>query len=300
MAKKSAKVALAYFITLLIAFLVFGGLLYYLANHLLEPEKQTTPAQPNFAGGADEADGSYKPSKSDSQAILLIAETDKKQTSTSFILLKTLPVERGLVVTALPGDSYANVNGEENSIFEFYRTQGVLAAVKAAESAAGMTIDKYLKVNTESLSLLINVFGGIDFDIPYNLIHEVPGGNDIIIREGQTYLDADTLIKVITFPAYREGEQYRARITTMIAAELINKNVNAGFSGRIDSAFNLIINSDIETNITAYDYAEKADSLKYIAENQGDIAIPLVAMGEYNENGLFVFEPNFVQLLNHF
>jgi anionic cell wall polymer biosynthesis LytR-Cps2A-Psr (LCP) family protein len=294
MAKKGAKVALAYFITLIAALLVFGLLLLYLVNNVLfEPSKADIEQTPANVNAAD----AYVPAESDSQTLLLIVDVEKKLTSNCFIILKTLPTKRELVILTLPGNTYAVVDGAGNSVYEFYRIEGALTAVKAVKNATGLTVDKYLKVNKDSLETLVDIFGGADYDVPYNLVYEDPFGEDIIIKEGRTFLDAELVRKVVTFPVFRGGEQYRARTTSNIAAELVNKNVSGGFYERIDEYFNRLINSDVETNITAYDYREKAASVKYIAQSKDKIAVVVTPSGEDDENGYYRLEQNFVQAL---
>jgi anionic cell wall polymer biosynthesis LytR-Cps2A-Psr (LCP) family protein len=266
-------------------------------NVLFKPSNTDDENAPDYA----DAGGSYTPVDGDSQTLLLIVDTAnaaKSRTATCFVIIKTLPTKRELMILTLPGDTYAAVGGTGNTIYEYYRTEGALSAAKAVESSIGLAVDKYLKVNRDGLETLINIFGGVDYDIPYNLVYEEPGGEDIIIREGRSYLDADSIRKLITFPAYRSGEQYRAATTSQVAAELINKNVSAGFSERIDGYFNTVINSGVETNITAYDYAEKAAAIKYIAESKDKIANVIRPSGDYDENGYFILEPNFVQAVD--
>ena len=295
MAKKGVKVALTYFITLIIAFLVFGGLMYYLMNNVFL--NQNNPPPVDYA--ELETDNDIAFTASDGQTLLLIADIDRKMSSSCFIIIKTLPEQRGLMIMTLPSDTYAAVGGAGNTIYEFYRTEGVLAAVKAAENSTGMEIDKYLKVNRQSLSVLTGVFGSVEFDIPYNLTHIDPNGEDIIIREGRVFLDAEMLRQVITFPAYRGGELERARRTSLVIAELIDKNVDSGFHSRIDGYFNTIINSDIDTDISIHDYNEHADALKHIAGNREKIVSVEIVTGKHDENGYFIIDPNFVMALDN-
>lgn len=295
MAKKSSKVALAYFLTIVIALLIFGGLAIFLMKTLVFGEKKENTTNENPMLQTILSD-EYVPSNADNQTLLLIIDTEKRQTASCFLLIKMLPVERKLVFMPVPSDTFAEIDGVQNSVYEFYRTEGVLKAAAAVESATTIKADKYLKLKRTSLNLLVEILGGIDFNVPQDLIYENPStGEETVIREGLTYLDAVSVRKVITFPNFKE--EYRAQACAIIAVDLINKNVVSGFSSRIDNYFTDIINADIDTNISIYDYQEKSEAIKYIADNTGKSAQLVSISGSYNDSGFYVLDKALIDAL---
>ena len=293
MAKKGTKIALTYFITIFVTLLIIGGICVVLLRDVMNPDTDSTPSVnlEQMSSG-----GNYIPTVKDNKTTLFIFDSEKTMTGTCFMIVRLLSSERQLVLMPIPADTYARVDGTENSIYEFYRTGGSAKAVKAAGSALDISIDYYLKLNNESFATLVNIFGGVNFSVPYNLIYTNPDtGEEIIIREGDTYLDYNSLRKVITFPAYTSGEEYRAKMMGIAFLDLINKNVVSGFSYNIDDYFSQIINSTVETNFTAYDYKEISDGMKYTAESSDRIANLVLVSGAYNENGLFVLNEGFIK-----
>lgn len=295
MAKKSTKIALTYFITIIVTFIVIGGLGYLLLQYLQNPD----------AGGAQEVtispmeeQAGYVPAEENNVSTLFIFDSEKRLTGTCFMLVRTAATERKLVLMPLPADTSATLDGTENSLYEFYRLGGAKKAVSAAENCTGTKIDYYMKLNNESFSTLAAIFGGIDVNIPYNLIYTNPDtGEETIYREGSTYADADILRKLLTYPVYTAGEEYRAKILGVTVSDLINKNVASGFSNHVDDYFGAVINSPVETNFTAYDYEEHSEALKYIASSNERIAQLVTVTGAYNENNLFALDENFVRAI---
>ncbi|MDE7303158.1 MAG: LCP family protein, partial [Oscillospiraceae bacterium] len=167
-----------------------------------------------------------------------------------------------------------------------------------AENAVGLTIDYYMKLNNDSFGVLVDIFGGVDFDVPYNLIYSNPDtGEETIIREGNAYLDSDLLRKVVTYPQFNSGEEYRAKITGVLINDLINKNIDDGFSNHIDDYFSAVINSTAETNFTAYDYEAQSRAMKYVASSDDRVCQLVTVTGAYNDNGNFILDENFLKSL---
>lgn len=293
MAKKGTKIALTYFITILVTLLIIGGICVVLLRDVMNPDTSGgTVVNIEQMGSAD----GYVPTVNDNKTTLFIFDSEKRMTSTCFMIVRMISSKRQIVLMPIPADTYGKADGTENSIYEFYRTGGSAKAVKAVESALDIKVDYYLKLNNESFAALVNIFGGVNFSVPYNLIYTDPDtGDEIIIREGDNYLDANGLKKIITFPVYNSGEEYRAKMMGIAFNDLINKNVVSGFSSNIDDYFSQIINSTVETNFTAYDYKELSDAMKYVAESSERIATLVPVSGEYNENGLFVLNEGFIK-----
>ncbi len=296
MARKSLKVAGAYFITLILALVLVGGAGYYLYNYVLFGEKNAGDNM-SYIDETNDLDG-YIPNTADKQTLLMIMDIEKRASGCTFMLVRLLPAERKAVIMTLPSETYANVGGTENSIYEFYRTEGSKKAVSAVEKATGLTVDKYIKFNKESFQNLIDVFGGVNYDIPYNLIYENESGEDTIIREGNVYIESGMAAKIFSFPNYKTGEEYRAKMCTLIATEMLNKSILSGFEKHIDEYFSSVINSSIETNITSYDYNEHSEALKYVAASSEKKATNVIVSGEYDDYGRYILDPNFVKSLN--
>lgn len=295
MAKKGTKIALTYFITIIVTFVIIGGICFLLFREITSP-KPDEEAIPDV-NQLSEAD-KYVPSADNNKTSLFIFDSEKRMNGCCFMMIRMIAEEQKIVIMPIPSDTYAYLNGTVDSIYEFYRKGGASQAVLAAENATGIKTDYYMKLNNESFTVLTNIFGGVNVELPYNLVYSNPDtGEETIIRSGSAYLDSDMLRKVITYPLYDSGEEYRAKITGIAINDLINKNVSEGFSSHIDDYFKAVINSTAETNFTAYDYEEQSGAMKYIAENDENICRLVTVTGSYNEDSLFVLDENFLKSL---
>lgn len=295
MAKKSSKIALTYFITIMVTFIVIGGLGYMLFQYLQNPPSDNTE-DVNVLPIDEQQE--YAPTEANNVSTLFIFDSEKRLSGTCFMLVRTAATERKLVLMPLPADTAATLDGTENSLYEFYRLGGAQKAVSAAENCTGTKIDYYMKLNNESFSTFVSIFGGIDINIPYNLVYTNPDtGEETIYREGSIYADSSNLRKILTYPLYTAGEEYRAKILGVAASDLINKNVDVSFSNHVDDYFSTVINSPVETNFTAYDYEEHSEALKYIASSNERIAQLVTVTGAYNDNNFFELDADFIRAI---
>lgn len=294
MAKKGTKIALTYFITIMVTLIIIGGICFMLFRQLTAPKEPDAKTPDIGELTANE----YVPDASSNKTTLFIFDSEKRMSGCSFMLVRLIADEQRMAIMPLPADTCAHVGGTEDSLYEFYRRGGAPQAVSAAENAAGVKIDYYMKLNNESFEVMVDIFGGVDFDVPYNLIYSNPDtGEETIIREGTVYLDSEMLRKVVTFPLFNSGEEYRAKITGVLINDLINKNIDDGFSSHIDDYFSAVINSSAETNFTAYDYEAQSRAMKYVASSDERICQLVTVSGAYNENGNFVLDEDFLRSL---
>lgn len=295
MASKGAKIALTYVITILLTLLIIGGLGLWLLDEIMSPkEEEKTTIDLEQMMTVDD----YVPVEENNKTTLIIFDSEKRMTGCSFMLVRMIASERYMTIMPIPSDTYANVGGTEDSLYEFYRLGGIPDAVDAVEAVTSVEIDYYLKLNNESFGVIVDIFGGVDFHVPYNLEYSNSNtGEETIFREGENYLDSRDLRKIITYPLYNSGEEYRAKMTGVAVSDLLNRNVAPGFSNYVDDYFSTIINSTVETNFTAYDYETQSDAIKYVVESDEKVCQLLTVTGAYNENSLFVLDENFLKSL---
>ncbi len=296
MASKGTKIALTYVITILLTLLIIGGLGLWLLDEIMAPKEEEKPSSIELEQMMTVDD--YVPVAENNKTTLIIFDSEKRMSGCSFMLIRMIADERYMTIMPIPADTYANVDGTEDSLYEFYRLGGIPDAVEAVEAATGVEVDYYLKLNNESFVAVVDIFGGVDFHVPYSLEYSNPDtGEETIFREGENYLDSRDLRKIITYPLYNSGEEYRAKMTGVAVSDLLNRNIAPGFSNYVDDYFSTIINSSVETNFTAYDYEIQSDAIKYVAESDEKVCQLLTVTGSYNENSLFVLDENFLKSL---
>lgn len=298
MSKKSAKIAATYFVTIITALVLIGGVGYFALNTYLnsenDKESSIKPVGMENAVVTEE----YVPEEGYGQTALFVYEAEKRSSGVCFMLTRFIPYEKKLVMVPLQSDLCIDYNGKSNTLYEFYRLGGITEAVSAVEELTDINIEKYMKFNRESFTLFSNFCGNVTYDVPYNLIYENPEtGESTVMKEGGQTLDAVSLRKLITYPEYRGGEEYRAKVMGTVGTELINLGSNGLLKSGTEAVFKEVMNSDVETNITAYDFDELEPAFKYVMDNNTSPAQLVIPSGTYNANNCYVLDDTFIQAL---
>lgn len=298
MSKKSAKIAVTYFATIIISLLVIGGSGYFVITSYLNSDKDRS-IKPADIVETTAPTGEFVPSASDSQTVLFILETEKQRMdAVCFVLARLVPEENKVVIVPLQSDICAELDGSSNTLYEFYRLGGTSDAVRAVEKAVGVRADKYMKFKNESFAVFANFMGNVMYTVPYNLVYNNEStGESTVMRSGEQMLDSESLRKIMTYPDFKGGEEYRATVVGTLAVDLVNSGAKGILHDGMDTVFTDIINSDVETDITRYDYEDKKPALDHVLDNNDSPAQLVLPSGVYNENGQYVLDDSFIQAL---
>ena len=297
MSKRSAKIAATYFLTIILSLLLIGGGGYLFIMKYLENEPEQSGID-DIVMDESASGKEYEPIFGEGRTVLFIYEDGKSQTSTNFLLARFAPADNKAVLVPLQTDIACELDGTANTLYEFYRLGGTADAKRAVEKFTGLTVDRYLKFTGSSFAMFADFMGNIQYDIPYNLFFEdTATGKTTVLKSGSQLLDTNTLRKVMCYPDYKGGEEYRAKVVGNLAAELLNSGSRGILRDGLDTVFSDIVNSDIETNITIYDYEDDKPAIAYVLENTSSPAQLVIPSGTYNENGCYQLDEVFVDSL---
>ena len=296
--KRKAKIALTYFVTIILTIVLLGGTAYFIISNYVFADPKQAPSIDSSALLDENAHESYVPSILDDKTTLLIFDAEKRQTASCFLIVRFLPSERKAYVMPIQSDAEVDNGGTPSTIYEVFRTSGTSKAVSCIENVTGIKIDRYMKFDKDSFTNAMDVFGGVNYNVPYKLVYENEVASEVtVIDEGTQFLDATLIRRVLTYPLYKSGETYRSKVLAMLVSDLFNQNLNKGMSDRLDSCFSTIINSGAETNITSYDYNERKKALEYVLDSTDDAVLPVIPFGEYNQDNRYVLKADFVKAL---
>ncbi|MBQ4256340.1 MAG: hypothetical protein II714_01655 [Oscillospiraceae bacterium] len=301
MAKKSVKIAATYFITIIAALVLIGGVGFYFLNSYLNADNSKT-MKVNGTTAAQTDSEEFVPTDIDARTVLAVYDgsTPGHTDSASricFVLFRLAPAQNKLVIVPLQTDIQAVVNGQADTLYNFYRTGGTASAVRAVESATLMPVEKYIKVNDDSLKAFSDMCGNVSFEIPYNLINESDDPEEnVVLRKGNQILEFATMKKILTFPVYNGGEEYRAKVVGEITQKMLDNGCAGAFRSDLSSVYNTLVNSGTDTNVTAYDFNDDKPSIEYILANTTSPTQLVIPSGVY-EGERYILDQSFIDAL---
>lgn len=100
----------------------------------------------------------------------------------------------------IPRDTKIDVPGSNlDKINSASFTGGPELAVKTVEKLMQIKINNYVQVNFKGFSLLIDLLGGVDFDVPCDMYKPAEGIN---LHAGRQHLDGKAALSVVRFRGY--------------------------------------------------------------------------------------------------
>ncbi len=290
MSKKSIKILATYFITFISALVILGGVAWYAYDHYILDDSAIDTGLDDFS------DEEYSPDFSLNKNILIVLDAGNKEDDCNFMIWRFVASQGKIILLPLPTNMEV---GGESTLYNIYNNKGVSNLSDAVSAELSINIDKYIKFSKQSFIDSVDILGGADYNIPNDILYTNPNtGEQTIFSSGINYLDSYSMLKVLSYPNYESGDEYRSKVFSICVSEMFNKNNNEHFTDNMDDYFNILVNSDIETDISIYDYNDVSDAIDYCYSQSGDIASYLLISGTTDENGRYTLDEDFVSKLD--
>lgn len=258
--KKAGSIAVPYLITIFIGILVVGGGTFFLLNYLgiIGKEKELSEPTPRQV-----VTSTYE----DNHTILFILDEPEQKCKHTFMLMRSIPKDKKVAFVGIPSNTIAIIDEKQASLDGSYENGGCAEAVRFTESVFGITIDRYLKLDSASFTKICDILGGVTYPVPEEVVGFDADGT------GQ-YLNAEQIDRLITYAMFSGGEIQRAYTAGSVISDMVNQADGVRIADSFDSNFNTIINmtKSTDTNITAVDYKKHKVAIKNMLERGNSIA----------------------------
>ena len=221
---KKGHVAIPFLIALLLGIVVIGGIAWYLFNRL-SVKDDTRAAVSNVV----------KPTEADNMTLLFVLDEPSDACPLTFMAARVMPEEKKIVLVSIPSNMLAIVDSRQDTITNFYKTNGIQGAMAAIQNEAGIYADRYIILNSESFQKICNIFAGVNYQIPL-------GTQGFADNPEQQYLGPAQIEKLITNPFFDDGESERSALVSDVISEMINQTDYDRIVASMDSKFRTLIN----------------------------------------------------------
>lgn len=298
MSKKSAKIAVTYFTTIIASLAVVGGVSWFMLGPYLmgeAPKTPDVPLQTTAPAPAAVNTSEYVPSIEDAQTVLGIYDAGDRSSAVTFVLFRFLPSETKLMVVPLRSDILSREGTA--TIYDLYRSGGAQFVCRTIEGIIGYPVNKYVCLTDSSFQSFSDMCGSVTFDIPYNLIYESDNFNDnTVIKAGEQILDSRTLRKVLIYPNYTGGEEYRSTVVGELVVAMMNNGSKGVFSTSLESVYDELANSDALMDISRYDFLDIQPAIEYTLAHNSAPAQLVLPSGTQTDAGC-VLDESFLEAL---
>ena len=121
----------------------------------------------------------------------------------------------------LIGDNYYKINscvpyGKDDLLF------------KTIRDITGAPINYYAKVNFDGFKNIIDILGGVDFNVPTNMKYSDPEQDLYInLKAGQQHLDGDKAVQLVRYRGYAEADLQRIKVQQDFIKALIKQKITS-------------------------------------------------------------------------
>lgn len=199
--------------------------------------------------------------------ILLVG---KEHVRTDTIMLLSYDKDQKIAnLLSIPRDTYYEREGYDNKqqkkINAIYQSEGMEGLELAVENITMMPIHKYIEVDYDAVINIVDIMGGVEFDVPIDMRYNDPSDTpplEINIDAGLQTLDGEKALKLLRFrknndnTGYRDGDLGRIKTQQAFVRAAVKKVLGPKLPSVINEAF-----KHIDTNFTLTEVLSMAANL---------------------------------------
>ena len=195
-----------------------------------------------------------------------VIETD------ALVLLRADKEREQFTLTVFPPDAYVDMSGKYVKLSEVYGRYGLETLLNKVYAMTGVMIDHYAVVSMEKFTDLVDALGGINFNVPCNMVYtDKAGGIDINLKSGIQRLDGDSVLDVLMFKDYQNGGS-REKTTAELIKKFITTFISITNYNRAPAVF-AELESMVDTDFTLDKFKNNIDLIFKYAYNHREIFV---------------------------
>lgn len=266
--KKSGRIAVPFLLTIFFGLLIVGGGAYGIYNYFgFGKDAPLDEPTPRAAATV---------SAEDNHTILLILDEPEQKCSSTFVLMRSKPLEKRVIFIGVPTNTISIIDGQQEHIQNSYDRGGAQAAVNFVNQTFGITVDRYIKFTPEAFRKVCDILGGVTYFVEPDIAGFKKEG-------GEEYLNSRQIETLITYPMFNGREVQRAYTASSVLSSMVNQTDGKRVADNFRTSFDSIINM-VATDITSVDYKNRQYAIRNMLENGTSIANFIILDGEVSND----------------
>ena len=182
----------------------------------------------------------------------LLVGTDMDDGNTDTIMVASYDtVNQKVAIMSIPRDTMINEKWDLKKINSVYSRTGssIDALSNRVKKLVGFKPDFYVKVDLKMFVELVDLVGGVEFDVPQDMSYKDPAQDLVIdLKKGVQVLDGDKAMQLVRFRRYAEGDIKRVQVQQDFMKALIKECLSIGNWGKVKAYIDLAMDN-IQTDI---------------------------------------------------
>ena len=182
----------------------------------------------------------------------LLVGTDMDDGNTDTIMVASYDTKnQDISIMSIPRDTMINESWDIkkiNSVYSRYK-DGMDALKKRVKTLVGFAPDFYVKVDLSMFVKLVDLIGGVEFDVPQDMNYDDPYQDlHIHLKKGVQVLDGEKAMEMVRFRRYSEGDIKRVEMQQNFMKALIKECLSIKHWGKIKSYIDLAM-ENVQTDL---------------------------------------------------
>ena len=236
-----------------------------------DPRQQTAPGQTDLPDEEEEGptddelypDDGYNGdmptvsgNRKEGMYTFLLVGTDMGDGNTDTIMVAAYDTKGQQVnIMSIPRDTMINESWDLKKINSVYSRTGssVSSLANRIQKLVGFKPDFYVKVDLSMFVKLVDLVGGVEFDVPQDMDYDDPTpGQDLHIhlKKGVQVLDGEHAMELVRFRRYSEGDIKRVEVQQAFMKALIKECLSIQHWGKIKAYIDLAM-ENVQTDLDA-------------------------------------------------
>lgn len=145
--------------------------------------------------------------------ILGVSEDIDVELTDTIILAAYNPYTQKAFIVSIPRDTYIGKSNTNVSMYEkinaIYSKYGIEKTINYVEDLTATKIDYYSVIRTSTLIEIVDIIGGVDFEIPIDMEYDDPSQNlHINLKKGMQKIDGAKAEQLLRFRHNNDGTTY--------------------------------------------------------------------------------------------
>ncbi len=207
---------------------------------------------------------------------ILVTVPDEGNLRTDSIIILSADTKNGkLNITSIPRDLCVDIGTRKDKINTCTVYKDFQYLIDTIEHVSGMDIHYYAILRISGVRNVVDLLGGVEFDVPQDMKYRDPDQNLYInLKKGYQLLDGDKTEQLLRFRRYVLGDIKRTEVQRNFLKEMFTQKVTAE---NIAKAPDLLaeIFDNVRTNISMADVLANINILKVmVGDNIQTLAVP--------------------------
>lgn len=276
-----------------VTFVILGLFASWLYNSYftLDPNPQGDPAEEQ-ANLEEEEKNEIAKQLGEYTVLLLGVDSPKSfKTRTDTIMLATVDTKtRKARLVSIPRDTRVKIKGAWDKVNAAYVYGGIDLAKETVEDFLGVKVDRYVIVNFNSLTQIVDAVGGIEVDVPFRMLNRL---ENIDLQPGLQTLDGADALAYSRFRDTKSDDIDRAKRQQEVIEILAKKIFGLEGLKNLPELVKLM-QENVETDVPVKEIFALAKLATDIIDNE---IVSVVVPGKNERiDGLWYWSPDLAKL----